>query len=372
MRIFKPRFKGRDGTYREATNYAMEFEAGGKRTVKSLQTPNRATAEARAKLLMAQTRDRGWEILKPRLPGARLMKIEDLCALYRLYATTKERPLSPFTIGKNICTFRRLAREMETDSVEAMVGKVKEWRAAAMTTKSPISIATDLRSAACVFTEEAKRYYVESGWAMVDPFDGVKVPQFEIKPFEGYPIHEVQRLIGQAKEALKPVDQPAYAVFIMGLCAGMRAQEAAWAQWSHLRPNGIVVDNDPTMHTTKSRRTRFVPLPPSVIRELCGLDRKEPFIMADAERPNGRKKVGRKRGYRVLKRLSAWLRTQGIMANHPIHYLRKIFGSVVATRHGLFAAREYLGHSSVVVTEKHYAALLEKPVVDLMAEVTAA
>ena len=71
MRIFKPRFKGRDGTYREATNYAMEFEAGGKRTVKSLQTPNRATAEARAKLLMAQTRDRGWEILKPRLPGAR-------------------------------------------------------------------------------------------------------------------------------------------------------------------------------------------------------------------------------------------------------------------------------------------------------------
>ena len=93
MRIFKPRFKGRDGTYREATNYAMEFEAGGKRTVKSLQTPNRATAEARAKLLMAQTRDRGWEILKPRLPGARLMKIEDLCALYRLYATTKERPL---------------------------------------------------------------------------------------------------------------------------------------------------------------------------------------------------------------------------------------------------------------------------------------
>jgi hypothetical protein len=94
--------------------------------------------------------------------------------------------------------------------------------------------------------------------------------------------------------------------------------------------------------------------------------------MADAERPNGRKTVGRKRGYRVLKRLSAWLRTQGIMANHPIHYLRIIFGSVVATRHGLFAAREYLGHSSVVVTEKHYAALLEKPVVDLMAEVTAA
>jgi hypothetical protein len=31
-----------------------------------------------------------------------------------------------------------------------------------------------------------------------------------------------------------------------------------------------------------------------------------------------------------------------------------------------------LGHASVVVTEKHYAALLEKPVVDLMADESAA
>jgi len=53
-----------------------------------------------------------------------------------------------------------------------------------------------------------------------------------------------------------------------------------------------------------------------------------------------------------------------------MHFLRKVFGSVVATRHGLFTACNYLGHSSVIVTEKHYAALLEKPVVDLMADVT--
>jgi len=52
------------------------------------------------------------------------------------------------------------------------------------------------------------------------------------------------------------------------------------------------------------------------------------------------------------------------------HFLRKVFGSVVATRHGLFTACNYLGHSSVIVTEEHYAALLEKPVVDLMADVT--
>lgn len=91
--------------------------------------------------------------------------------------------------------------------------------------------------------------------------------------------------------------------------------------------------------------------------------------MADAERPNGKKEVGLRRGYKVLKRLSAWLKSRGITYGRPVHFLRKVFGSVVATRHGLFAARDYLGHSSVLVTEKHYAALLDRPVVDLMADV---
>ena len=65
MRIFKPRFKGRDGTYREATNYAMEFEAGGKRTVKSLQTPNRATACLLYTSSMSWTNDGSLIVPKP-------------------------------------------------------------------------------------------------------------------------------------------------------------------------------------------------------------------------------------------------------------------------------------------------------------------
>jgi hypothetical protein len=94
------------------------------------------------------------------------------------------------------------------------------------------------------------------------------------------------------------------------------------------------------------------------------------FLLADNERPNGKKEIGHKRGYCVHKRLSARLKTTGITHDRPMHFLRKVFGSVVATRHGLFTACNYLGHSSVIVTEKHYAALLEKPVVDLMADVT--
>jgi integrase len=127
------------------------------------------------------------------------------------------------------------------------------------------------------------------------------------------------------------------------------------------------VESDPDAHVTKNTKSRFVPLPASVLAELQCIGGDGPFLMADDERPNGKKEIGHKRGYRVLKRLAAWLKSKGIAHGRPVHFLRKVFGSVVATRHGLFAAREYLGHSSVLVTEKHYAALLERPVVDLMA-----
>jgi integrase len=370
MHLFKPKYKAATGKYRESSNYAVEFVVNGKRVVKSLQTPNQAAAEGKAKLLVARTKEVGWDVLKPRLPGARLKGVEAFGELYRAFALNKEKPLGHHTIIKNIATLRRMAREMEVETVEEMMGKVAGWRS--RQTKSPHSVATDLRSAASMFTEDARKYYVEAGWIVVDPFAGMKVPQAEIKPFEGYPLDDVRKLIEAAKKELKAKDEPAYAVFIMALCGGLRAQEAAWVQRTHLRTNGIVVDSDATLHTTKNKKTRFVPLPPSVVAELRTLGGKEAFLMADAPRKNGRKGLGRKRGYRVLKRLSAWLAGKGITAARPVHFLRKIFGSVVATQHGLFAARDYLGHGSVVVTEKHYTALLEKPVVDLMADTSAA
>src|ERR1700690_554802 len=113
------------------------------------------------------------------------------------------------------------------------------------------------------------------------------------------------------------------------------------------------------MYLNKNTKSRFVPLPASVVAELQAIGGDGSFLLADAERPKGKNEVGLKRGCRVPKRLSAWLKTMGITHGRPVHFLRKVFGSVVATRHGLFTARDYLGHSSVLVTDKHYAAQLD-------------
>ena len=365
MYLFKPKYIAATGEYRETVNYAVEFRCNGKRIVKTLQTPNRVVAQARAKLVVARAKELGWETLKPRLPGGRLQHLDDFCELYKKWASTKERPLRPLTVQKNISTLKRIARDLGARTVEGLIGKISNWRS--RQTKAQHSISTDLRSGAAVFTPKAMRFYADSGMTVVNPFAGIHVPQSEIKPFEGYPMESVQKLIAAAKDELKGKDDAAYAVFLLALCAGLRAQEAAWVQRTHIRENGILVESDPDAHLTKNSKSRFVPLPASVLAELQGVGGDGPFLLADDEWPNGKKEVGHKRGYRVLKRLSAWLKTKGISYDRPVHFLRKVFGSVVATRHGLFAARDYLGHSSVLVTEKHYAALLEKPVVDILA-----
>ena len=267
---------------------------------------------------------------------------------------------------KNISTLKRIARDLEVLTLEGLVGKISEWRN--RQTKSPHSVSTDLRSGAAVFTPNAMKFYADAGMTVVNPFAGIHVQQYEIKPFEGYPIESVRALMAAATDELRGKDGPAYAVFLLALCAGLRAQEAAWVKRTHIRPNGIFVESDSEAHVTKNTKSRFVPLPESVVVELRAIGGDGPFLLADDERPNGKKEVGNKRGYRVLKRLSAWLKTKGISYGRPVHFLRKVFGSVVATRHGLFTARDYLGHGSVIVTEKHYAALLEKPIVDLMAD----
>ena len=54
-----------------------------------------------------------------------------------------------------------------------------------------------------------------------------------------------------------------------------------------------------------------------------------------------------------------------IKVGKPIHELRKVYGSMIATEHGIYAAKELLGHSTIAVTERIYAAYLKQPTVNL-------
>lgn len=55
----------------------------------------------------------------------------------------------------------------------------------------------------------------------------------------------------------------------------------------------------------------------SVFAELQRIGGDGPFLLADDERPKGKNEIGYKRGYRVLKHLSTWLKAKGITHDRP-------------------------------------------------------
>jgi integrase len=56
----------------------------------------------------------------------------------------------------------------------------------------------------------------------------------------------------------------------------------------------------------------------------------------------------------IFDSLVAWLRAQGVAGNKPFHTLRKLFGSLIAEKHGIFAASSALRHASIELTNQYY------------------
>jgi integrase len=52
--------------------------------------------------------------------------------------------------------------------------------------------------------------------------------------------------------------------------------------------------------------------------------------------------------------LNTWLRGKGVKQQKAIHSLRKESGSLIASTHGIEAARQHLGHRDIRTTSAHY------------------
>ena len=53
--------------------------------------------------------------------------------------------------------------------------------------------------------------------------------------------------------------------------------------------------------------------------------------------------------------LLGWLRRKGVQGNKPLHALRKLYGSVLAEKHGIHAASSGLRHADIRTTTEFYA-----------------
>lgn len=191
----------------------------------------------------------------------------------------------------------------------------------------------------------------------MDSYDGVLlVPLEAIRAFmsvgflkEYTPEKELpsEEAMAAAVEAIK--DMPYHRiVWCLARYGGLRASEIVAARRDWIQGNTILIGQNPDQYKTKGRKARRVALPSEVI-EVLNLS-EDPVFLAG---PNRRVIVGRE--------MTAILRKAGLKADKPLHSLRRLYGSILFSTQGPAAAQDQLGHSSILVTQKHYAHLLTPP-----------
>lgn len=280
----------------------------------------------------------------------------DYCTISQLIeAYEKATYLKRETITGCISSLRRVMRVAgvkDTEPVSSLNGDVV-YRYLLANRTHPISANSCVIQARAIFSVRARRLYSEL--ALPDMQQFLKEPLLRVKTkFWTPPPDEVIRNIIEKSKELKKVDPPVYVTFLLSAYAGLRCGEIQEATTQWLRKIGnhwcVLVPAE----KCKSGRDRIVSIDESIYKELMELhDRETDHLVAGFS--------AKQRRLAVEYRHGKWLRSCGLQSRMTTHEMRKIFGAAVATRSGLFAAQELLGHRDPSTTMKSYAALVKRP-----------
>lgn len=178
------------------------------------------------------------------------------------------------------------------------------------------------------------------------PLEAVK-SYFEV-PFikAARPLKALPTAEAMAKAVVALKEKPDhYRAYILAACAGCRASEIAAARRSWLDGTTLRIGAFPDEFKTKSGAERRVALPPEAVAILLAGD--DPVYL-----------VGPRRKQIVGRELNAILHDAGFTDQKPLHSLRRWFGSLLFSHQSPAIAQAALGHSSLTVTQDHYATLL--------------
>lgn len=214
-----------------------------------------------------------------------------------------------------------------------------------------------VRNAASLFNRRFLAWSASRGVELVNPLTGFIPPVILQRRFVPSEPGFLATLDAAAKRDLRDkgfINE--YLLFRLTLGVGMRVQEACHVKWKDVAPRSVAVETT-SDHHGKSRKGREVPVSSKFLAELEQY-RSLPtnFVITDVTPPK-KSKYGRppRRADRAVKRLTKWLRANGVKKRNPNHWLRKSFGSEVTEAHSLFIASNWLGHRSIVTTEQIYA-----------------
>ena len=198
------------------------------------------------------------------------------------------------------------------------------------------------------------------------PFTGVKLERRSMPRYQS--TFDVTELISAAAAEL-PGRPEEYKAFLLSLMAGLRRAEIDKLEWSSFNwPAGTINITATEFFRTKSEESaRTVWVPPEVMALFRGYHATASgrFVIESPVLPATGKNYDHYRCDLIFDRLIAWLRSKGVSGPKPLHILRKRYGSLIASRYGIYAAQQALGHADVTTTARHYLQMRERPTVGL-------
>lgn len=401
-RLKRRSYRGRDGVLVEIPEWQVRMFHLGREAWFNLQTANAAAAAVKARDIYVSLLAAGWDATLAKFKPDPLERAEVCRVGEFLKEVAKRSHIRPRTMKTYATKFRKLIADVA--NVESgLRGKArlakhdyhhggrKEWLA--KVEGKPLSLlsrdsimAWRNRYVAKAGPDPLKRKSAERSAASIlrctralfapDVLSLLKV-KLPPNPFEGLKIKDPgpQRYVSDvspefllgvaAREFLADTEPTAermhkrqqYLALFLCLWAGLRRKEADLLLWEQvdLEEGQIHVRRTRYFEPKTEESQRVIDLAPSAVDVLRSFKEgnTSEFVL-DGTEPDTKALWPHYRCNCTWRRLLAWLKAKGVRQRNAIHMLRKESGSVIASAHGIEAARQHLGHRDIRTTSAHY------------------
>jgi len=391
-RLYRKTFT-RDGVRQEVPEWSVRLQHLGRREAFALSSTNASTAAVKAKAIATFLEANGWEATLTRFKPVMISKA-DVCSVGEFLADVGARShLKPMTVRRYAVKLRKMVADIakvdagvkgraKRAKYDYMKGGRNAWLAkvdaqslglltpdvvnawrnhyVAKAGSDPMARKSAERSAAS-YLRCARSLFTPEVTAMLhvklpaNPFAGVKLkdpgPQryhSEINP---------EWLLACAGDELRQDQPQQYLALFLCLWAGLRRKEADLLTWAQIDfQDGLIHIRRTVYFEPKTEESqRDIDLAPEAIDVLRSFKKgsTSEFVL-DGAQPNPAATYDYYRCDCIWRDLNAWLRGKGVLQQKAIHSLRKESGSLIASAHGIEAARQHLGHRDIRTTSSHY------------------
>lgn len=382
MSVFK---RQRGGV--ESKTYSYKFTWKNQQILRKTPFTNREQAE-RAEATHLEALQKGMYDVANQLRHreTHTATIDDIIKVYRDHAGA----LNPATVTNNITALKSILRRVHGDNIDPgkmSAGSLNERlihdyqremlkatatnRLAHNTAKTTLS--SNLRQARSLFSNKRIAIYKQLDLPDLTGFLRTHVDQPDKTRFKAPDTNLVNRTFTEALN-LKKTDPRAYKAFLCAIGLGLRRKEIVYAQYTWFKHVPLPLPetmHGPPMHriimtveineefAPKGREERRVPVEQHIHNELMALH------IAAINTPEYILEGSKSQRYQTFRRLNKWLFDLGWTTRKKTHQLRKLYGAMVATQHGIYAAQKLLGHKDPRLTSDTYADLVTLPTIKI-------